>query len=199
MHFLRNPETSRIKGKTPVFLNRTIFDGLTVSKMGSVFVASLHGSTQAILNKNIPFHKHRHRSKQNTASFGFANRFTAAEHHINKPGRTARRPTSCENCFSWTKTCSVETHEYADPGEDRSKAERRQALAAAAVATHTASLSNDLQYVGRRQSLPRSHANATLVLPATFYNQRESYAAAFFADSAGAWLPGAAAARPRAM
>ena len=65
-------------------------------------------------------------------------------------------------------------HEYADPGEDRSKAERRQALAAAAVTTHTASLSNDLQYVGRRQSLPRSCANAALGLPATFYTSEKA-------------------------
>ena len=149
--------------------------------MATVFVASLHGSTRAILNKNMPFHNYRHRSKQNTTSFGFASRFTAVEHHVNKPGRTARRPTSCivlhthaENCFSWTKTGSVEAHEYADPGEDRSKAERRQALAAEAVATHTASLSNDLQYVGRRQSLPRSRANAALVLPVTFHTSEKA-------------------------
>ena len=80
---------------TGVFLNRTIFDGLTVSKMASIFVAPLHGSTQAILNKNMPIHNYRHRNKQNTASLSFASRFEAEEHHVNKPGRTARRPTSC--------------------------------------------------------------------------------------------------------
>ena len=141
--------------------------------MASVFVASLRDSTQAILNKNMPIHNYRHQSKQSTTSLGFASRFTAAEHHVNKPGRTARRPTSSTaytrwNCFSWTKTGSVETYQYADPGGDRSKVERRQALAVAAVATHTASLSNDLQYVGRPKHLPRSRANAASVLPATF-------------------------------
>ena len=60
------------------------------------------------------------------------------------------------------------------PDDNRSKAERRQALAAAAVATHTASLSNDLQHVGRRQSLPRSRANVALVLPATFYTSEKA-------------------------
>ena len=147
--------------------------------MATVFLASLHGSTRAILSENMLFHNYRHRSKQNTASFGFASRFTAAEHHVkNWDERLVRLPpvlhTHAENCFSWTKTGSVETHEYADPGRDQSKAERRQALAAAAVATHTASLSNDLQYVGRRQSLPRSRANAALVLPATFYTAEKA-------------------------
>ena len=69
---------------------------------------------------------------------------------------------------------AVEAHEYADPGEDRGKAERRQALAAAAVAMHTASLSNDLQYVGRRHNLLRSRANAALMLPATFYTSEKA-------------------------
>ena len=69
------PETLRINSQTPVFLNRTIFDGLTVSKMASVFVASLRCSTQAILNKNMLIHNYRRLSKQNTASFGFASHF----------------------------------------------------------------------------------------------------------------------------
>ena len=166
--------------QTPVFLNRAIFYGLTVSKMATVFVASLHGSTRAIVSENMPIHNYSHRSKQNTASFGFASRFTAAEHRVkkNRDERLAGPPpvlhTHAKNCFSWTKTGSVEAHEYAGPGEDRSKAERRQALAAAAVTTHTTSLSNDLQYVGRRQSLPRSCANVALVLPATFYTSEKA-------------------------
>ena len=82
--------------KTPVFLNRTIFHGLTVSKMVIVFVALLHVSPREPFSvKTCSFIPTRHRSKQNTASLGFASRFTAAEHHVNKPGRTARRPTSC--------------------------------------------------------------------------------------------------------
>ena len=39
---------------------------------------------------------------------------------------------------------------------------------------HTASLSNDLQYVGRRHNLPRSRANVALVLPATFYTSKKA-------------------------
>ena len=149
--------------------------------MATVFVASLHGSTRAILSENMPFHNYRHRSKQNTARLSFASRFEPLH------GRRAPRKqtgtdgsqayvlhTHAENCFSWTKTGSVETYEYVDPGGDQGKAERRQALAAAAVATHTASLSNDLQYVGRRQSLPRSRAKAALVLPATFYTNEKA-------------------------
>ena len=186
-----------------MFLNPTIFDGLIVGKMASIFVASLHGSTQATLNKNMPIHNYRHRRKQNTASLGFRSalsRFMAEEHHVNKPGRTACRPTSCTaythwNCFSWTKTGSVETYQYEDPGGDRSKAERQQALAAAVVATHTASLSNDLQYVGRQQNLLSSRANATLVLPATF----EKATKLLFCWLSRAWLLGAANTRSRAM
>ena len=62
-------------------------------------------------------------------------------------------------------------------------------LAAAAVATHTASLSNDLQCVGRRQNLLRSRANAALVLSATFYTSEKATQLLFFADSAGRGYP----------
>ena len=84
------PETLRINSQTPVFLNRTIFDGLTVSKMASVFIASLHGSTRAILSENSPFITTDTEANKTRPVSASRAGFTAAKDHVNKPGRTAR-------------------------------------------------------------------------------------------------------------
>ena len=54
-----------IKGETPVLVNLILFYDLTVSKMASVFVASLHPFTRAATTLQTP-------KQTKTASLGFA-------------------------------------------------------------------------------------------------------------------------------
>ena len=54
MRILRTPETSRIKGVAPAWFKFKNFHGLGREKIGSVSLASLHGSTGAAVHINQP-------------------------------------------------------------------------------------------------------------------------------------------------